>query len=150
MAAITRLSVDGYGARRAGSFAGREEVIAVVEQTGGGGYVKGGWEQTRIGRPLTKKELRRLYGLEEEEAEIIIEVAQEQAKELEKTEKQRQLQLEQKLKQRQLLTEIRHLEALNEQRQRIIDAEIAKYLQITQIEAENEQFLELLMFAAAA
>jgi hypothetical protein len=29
--AITRLSVDGYGARRAGSFAGRAEVISVVE-----------------------------------------------------------------------------------------------------------------------
>lgn len=41
MAAITRLSVDGYGARRAGSFAGKVGTVAVVEepaQTGGGSY----------------------------------------------------------------------------------------------------------------
>lgn len=33
---ITRLSVDGYGSRRAGSFAGRAEVVAIVAATGGG------------------------------------------------------------------------------------------------------------------
>ena len=39
MAAITRLSVDGYGARRAGSFAGKEGTVVsvpvVVENSGG-------------------------------------------------------------------------------------------------------------------
>lgn len=38
MASITRLSVDGYGARRAGSFAGRGESVSVVS---GAGYYDG-------------------------------------------------------------------------------------------------------------
>lgn len=35
MAAITRLTLDGYGGQRAGSFAGREEVAAVTRKHSG-------------------------------------------------------------------------------------------------------------------
>lgn len=58
MAAITRLSVDGYGARRAGSFAGKsstsvEVPIAVESYTGG-------WENYRSynRRGKTEEQLR--------------------------------------------------------------------------------------------
>lgn len=40
MAAITRLSVDGYGSRRAGSFAGKVASVIVLESNSGGSYIR--------------------------------------------------------------------------------------------------------------
>ena len=68
--AITRLSIDGYGSRRAGSFAGREEVVVPVvtepTSTGGGSYrFSRSWssDNRQIERPLTKKEEKELVRL---------------------------------------------------------------------------------------
>ena len=144
--AITRLSIDGYGARRAGSFAGRAEVIVVVPDaatTGGGG-----WQHTRIGRPLTKKELEKRFGLEEEAAEVIQSLAEIQAN-VNQSEIERKAQLTRELEYKNIVIDINHLKALNEQRELLVNQEIAKLLKMAEIEAYNEEFLYMAMCAAA-
>lgn len=86
----------------------------------------------------------------EEESEIIIELAERQVTDLHISEKERKEQLKRELKLKNIELELKHLDALNEQRQLMIDAEIANLMKIVQIEAENEEYLELLMLAAAA
>lgn len=112
----------------------------------------GGWEHTPIGRPLTKAELRKRFKLDEEEATEIEVIAETQAKDLSFSEKEREKQANLAFNAKGLKLEIRHLEALNAKRQQLIDAEIARLMQkaiaIRQIEAENDEFLTLLMMAA--
>ena len=71
MAAITRLSLDGYGAKRAGSFAGKESTEAAAEEpeviTPGAG--RSYWPGYIPPRKKKKKE------------EVVVEVAVEQVKE---------------------------------------------------------------------
>lgn len=51
MAAITRLSVDGYGARRTGSFAGKTATVAVIPTATGGGIGHGGKKKKAVSKP---------------------------------------------------------------------------------------------------
>ena len=150
---LSRLSVDGYGARRAGSFAGRAEVIVVVVDAvtpSGGIPSRGGWEHTYAARILTKKELKKRFGITEEEAEVVTDLAQDQAQQLKLKKEEKERQLSKRLEERQKRLEVKHLEALTEQYDRIINLELAKLLKLTQIEAENEEFLNVVLLVAAA
>ena len=64
---ITRLSVDGYGARRAGSFAGRVEIIVPPPAATGGG----GWHRHIATLDRQRKEAEQIQAEDEELLEII-------------------------------------------------------------------------------
>lgn len=112
--------------------------------------VSGGWEHTPIGRPLTKKELRKRFKLDEEETEVIETLAYHQAQDLSLTEKQRGQEAKQAFKIKGLTLETRYLQAINAQRESLINAEIAKILSAKQIEIENKEFINLILMAVAA
>lgn len=101
------------------------------------------WQDTPKNFLWSRKEL------EPDEAEIIEALAETQAKDLESTEAERKEQLRKALKLKNIEIELRHIEAINSLRGQVINAEIASLMKIAQIEAENEEYLELLMLAAA-
>lgn len=106
------------------------------------------WQEYPKSNLWSRKELEN--DSSEEESKIIIELAERQVTDLQITEKERKEQLKRELKLKNIEFDLKHLDALNAQRQLMIDAEIAKLMKIAQIEAENEEYLELLMLAAAA
>lgn len=145
---ITRLSVDGYGAKRAGNFSGKvttETVLLVENQINSGGY-----DYHPLHRKLTKRELERRFGLDEEEAKVVDKIAEVTAKSTNLEEDKRKLLLLNEFRQRKLAENLQAIGAMELQRSNIISMEISKLLKQKIIEDENDKILDILMLAAAA
>lgn len=96
-------------------------------------------------RPEDEKHLSEL-GITPAAAEIIASVAERQAKDLERDEQQRIDELNGEMRARKLEMRSGHLRALNIERQRLIDAEIAKLMKLS-IEREDEEVVLMLLAA---
>lgn len=104
------------------------------------------WRKWR--RPADE-ERRRKVGLSVPEAEVIADVAARQADDLARDEQQRIDELRGELKLRGLEMRSRHLQMLNVERGRLIDAELARRLQaISKARADDETALVLILAAA--
>lgn len=97
----------------------------------------------------TKEDIRKdraRFGIPEEAAAVVASVAARQAEALEGDAQKRFEELAGELKLREIHFEARFLEAMNTERQRLIDAEIGKYLRL---KIEEEDLMLMLMVVAA-
>lgn len=131
MAAITRLSVDGYGARRAGSFAGKEGTIVVVVAEEN----SGGWPVCEP-RPRKKKE--------EDRAEIILEDIPAEEQQPEQKPKRPRL----KIGPKPHILSLSEIDQILASVQGEIDQEIAIYLRAIEKRRRRNLALVLLLDAA--
>ena len=128
--------------------AGEEPAAAAVSIPVGGGYIHG--ERRRSRKEIS--EARKRLGLEdiyeqERAAAIIADVAARQAKTLELDEQKRFEEITRQFALERIEFRAAHLEALNLERERLIDLEIAKLLR--KKFDDDEVLLMLLMVAAA-
>ena len=104
------------------------------------------WRKWR--RPDDDRKRERL-GLTPEAAEVIADVAARQADDLRRDEQQRIDELRGEMLLRGLEMQSRHLQALNRERERLIDAEIARRIQaVAKARAEDDAALVLILAAA--
>lgn len=111
----------------------------------GGGIPAHGTLHLRRRDGRSKKEIeldRERFGIA---ATVIAEVAEHQAQRLEQDEQKRFDELLRELQLREIEWDARYLEALNAQRQRLIDEEIAKLLKL---KTTDEEMMILMMLAA--
>ena len=96
----------------------------------------------------TRKDIRRarkLFGIPDEAAEVIATVAARQVDHLEGDAQKRFEELRRELQLRRLEWRSGYLEALNAERERLIDAEIARLLRVRN---DNEELMMLVALAA--
>lgn len=103
------------------------------------------WRQWH--RPKDEEQLERL-GITPQSAEIIADVAVRQVKDLRLDEQQRLDELRGEMRLRGLEMESLHLQVLNAERERLINAEIASKLRL--IQDNNDTVLLMLMVVAAS
>lgn len=114
----------------------------------GGGYHP---SQGLYPRPPDKHQIsraRKRLGLEDEVAKAIAHVAARQAETLELDAQKRFEELHRELQLRGIEWEARYLEALNLERERLIDAEIASRLK-EKLRRDNEDIIVLMLLAAS-
>lgn len=107
-------------------------------------------EWRRWHKPEDEQEFRKL-GVSEESAEIIAEVAMRQAEsdaQHRLDEQQRLDELRGEMQLRGIAIQSAHIRLLNEERQRLIDAEIAAYAARVRLEYENDNALLLMMIGS--
>lgn len=146
MAAFSRTSFD-TSAFSVGSFDFGSEPGALEApiQIVGGGFPGHGTLKLRRREGRTKDEIRRdreRFGIA---AAVIAEVAERQADRLEQDEHKRFEELLRELQLREIEFDARYLDALNKQRQRLIDEEIGRLLRLK----NDEEVMMLLALVAA-
>jgi hypothetical protein len=117
-----------------------EETVVVV---GGGRVYDFKYPRTPTREEISKA--RQRFGLEDETAKIILDIASRQAESLERDSQKRFEELNRELKLKDIEWDRKYLEALNAERERLIDAEIA--LRLRQ-KLDDEEVLMLLALMA--
>ena len=150
MAATTSFQSGGYPGRPYGDFTGKQPTLApVVPVVVSADVIRNfslrEWRQWH--RPKDEEQLERL-GITPQSAEIIADVAVRQVKDLRLDEQQRLDELRGEMRLRGLEMESLHLQVLNAERERLINAEIASKLRL--IQDNNDTVLLMLMVVAAS
>lgn len=142
---VATVITEGYGSFGNANFVitegyGNYAAAATAESFSGGFYHYGR-------RPPSREEIRRQreeLGIIPKASIVIDAVAARQAQDLRLDEQQRFEELERELQLEGIQSNIRHLEALNQQRERLIDAEIEKLLNLKFQQDFNARLLILL------
>ena len=106
------------------------------------------YDHTRTSEQVA--EARRRFGIEEKAAVIVSDVAARQAERLESDGQKRFEELLRELQLEGIEFDARYLQALNYERQLLIDLEIQRRMQLVLRQKEEEELLLLMMIAAAS